>query len=46
MCIYDDDNVTISDYDIFIDTEYYNHDYDEISIEEQEETNQTDILFE
>ena len=38
---------SMTDYDVEIDAELYNHDFDEIDIQsEQEETIQTDILFE
>ena len=43
-----DDNVNINDYDIQIDADYYNHDYDDVDFmnHQENETPQTDILFE
>ena len=43
-----DDNVNVNDYDIQIDADYYNHDYDDIDFinHQENETPQTDILFE
>lgn len=51
MSIYyvDGDFQTITDYDIMIESEYYDRDYDDISFEEpiDNEINiQTDIVFE
>ena len=47
MCIPDDDNVSLNDYDVVIDASLYGKDFDEVSIiEEENETPQTDILFE
>lgn len=43
-----DDNVNINDYDIQIVADYYNHDYDDVDFmnHQENETNQTNILFE
>ena len=43
-----DDTVNINDYDIQIDADYYNHDYDDVDFmnHQENETNQTNILFE
>ena len=43
-----DDNVNVNDYDIQIDADYYNHDYDDVDFmnHQENETSQTDILFE
>ena len=50
MCINtsDNDNVNINDYDVQIDAAYYNHDYDDVDFmnHQENETSQTDILFE
>lgn len=51
MSIYDIDGTctSVTDYDVLIDSEYYNHDYDEIGWEDpidNEINTQTDILFE
>ena len=41
------DNTTISDYDIQIDADYYNNDFDVIDFENQSEPiTESDILFE
>lgn len=42
------DNVNVNDYDIQIDADYYNHDYDDVDFmnHQENETHQTDILFE
>ena len=43
-----DDNVNVNDYDIQIDANYYNQDYDDVDFlnHQENETPQTDILFE
>lgn len=43
-----DDNMNINDYDIHIDADYYNHDYDDVDFmnHQKNETPKTDILFE
>lgn len=51
MSIYDIDGscTSVTDYDVLIDSEYYNHDYDYSVFEEpidNEIEPQTDILFE
>lgn len=52
MCIYGIDGTctSVTDYDVLIDSEYYNQDYDDVDWEEpiDNELNkpQTDILFE
>ena len=51
MCIYDIDGscTTVTDYDVLIESEYYNRDYDYSVFEEpidNEVEPQTDILFE
>lgn len=47
MCTFNDDNVSLTDYDVAINTSFYGKDFDEASIIEEEiETPQTDILFE
>jgi len=51
MCIYDFDGdcTNVDDYDVQIESEFYNRDYDEVGFEEpidNEIKPQTDILFE
>lgn len=47
MCTFNDDNVSLNDYDVVIDSALYDKDFDEVSIiEEEQEIPQTDILFE
>lgn len=52
MSIYDIDGTctSVTDYDVLIDSEYYNRDYDEIGwedpIDNEVNNTQTDILFE
>lgn len=51
MCIYGIDGTctSVTDYDVIIDSEYYNQDYDEVGWEEpidNEINSQTDVLFE
>ena len=49
MCIYniESDNISLTEYDVPIDSQLYNHDYDEIDVlEEQENNTESDILFE
>ena len=43
-----DDNVNVNDYDVQIDADYYNHDYDDVDFlnHQENEIPQTDILFE
>ena len=42
-----DDNVNLDDYNVEISYDLYNQDYDVVDVEnQQEETSQTDILFE
>ena len=51
MSVYDIDGTctSVTDYDVLIDSEYYNRDYDDVNWEEpidNEIKPQTDILFE
>ena len=53
MCIYDIDGscTTVTDYDVLIESEYYNRDYDDVDFEEPIDNEikpqtESDILFE
>lgn len=47
MCTFNDDNVSLDDYNVEINSKLYGKDFDEVSIiEEEQEIPQTDILFE